>query len=279
MYHPVPRNWLLASNKIEVAFRSVHGDQSAHGSGFWVQNGEDLLFVTNRHMIDLDYKDAKYKGLGYRFSSAKIVSFDSSGQAGRLRLIDADILTHESTDVDLALMRVRVADNPDRIKVVSASVDVIADANFIESQLEWGAQVSFSSFQPWRDTQAERPIVPSGILASDPAQPFVSAKIPQPCVHLIEAFSFTGSSGSRVFANARGIQTDSSTISGGGFRPARIIGVMTGHLLNDDSNAGVPYKAHTGLCFCHRSDLLLSMVHNTGRLQCSTFGLQDKNTL
>ena len=46
---------------------------------------------------------------------------------------------------------------------------------------------------------------------------------------------------------------------------------MTGHLPNEDSDSGVPYKTHTGLSFCHRSDLLLSMVHGAEPLEQSTF--------
>ena len=172
MYHALPRNRLLATNKIEVAFRSVQGDLSAHGSGFWVRNGHDVLFVTNRHMIDLEYKAPKYGGHGYSLSSVEILSFDASGRSGRLRLIHADILTHESAEIEVALMRVRRHESPDRIMVVPVGVEIIADASLVESQLEWGAQVSFSSFQPWRDTQTERPIVRSGILASDPAHSF-----------------------------------------------------------------------------------------------------------
>ena len=275
MYHPLPRDWLLATNKIEVAFQSPHGKKSAHGSGFWVRNGETLLFVTNRHMIDLEYKDPKYRGHDYCLSSVEILSFDSSGRSGRLRVIRADILSHENADFDVALMSVKLHENPDAIKVVPATAEIIADVHFIEDQLEWGAQVSFSSFQPWRDTQTERPIVRSGILASDPAHSFVLDEIPLSGVHLIEAFSFAGSSGSPVFANARGIQTD-STITGSTFRPARIIGVMTGHLLNEKSDAGVPHRAHTGLSFCHRSDFLLSMVRGTESLQQSTFDALSK---
>ena len=114
----------------------------------------------------------------------------------------------------------------------------------------------------------------TGILASDPAYPFVSAKIKRADVHLLEAFSFAGSSGSPVFANAKGIQLGPG-LSGGSFRPARIIGMMTGHLLNEYSDAGAPYNTHTGLSFCHRSDLLLSMVRGSESLQQSTFDAAD----
>ena len=270
MYNPIPRSWLLATNKIEVAFRNAHDHKPGHGSGFWVRSSEDLLFATNRHVIDIEYRDPKYRGHGYVLSSVEILTFDPSGRSGRQCVVHAVILTHEDPDIDIALLRVSGVINPDGISVEPANVEVIADSRFLETELEWGAQISFSSFQPWRDTQTERPILRTGILASDPAYPFVSTKFNRADVHLLEAFSFAGSSGSPVFANAKGIQLRAG-LSGGGFRPARIIGMMTGHLLNEDSDAGAPDKTHTGLSYCHRSDLLLSMVRGSERLQQSTF--------
>ena len=271
MYHPIPRHWLLATNKIEVTFQNAHDHKTGHGSGFWICSGEDLVFATNRHVIDIEYRSQKYQGHSYVLSSVQILTFDASGRSGRQHVVRAVIVTHEDPDIDIALLRVSGVVNRDGISVVPASVEVIADSHFLRTELEWGAQVSFSSFQPWRDTQTERPILRTGILASDPAYPFVSTSIKRPDVHLLEAFSFAGGSGSPVFANAKGIEVGPG-LSGGGFRPARIIGMMTGHLLNEDNEAGAPYKAHTGLSFCHRSDLLLSIVRGAEPLQQSTFG-------
>ncbi len=269
MYRPIPRNWLLATNKIEAVFRNAHGHKTGHGSGFWLRCGEDLLFATNRHVIDIEYSDPKYMGHSYALSSMQILTFDPSGSSGRQRVNRADIATHEDPNIDIALLRVSEVINPDDISVAPASVEVIADSHFLNTELEWGAQISFSSFQPWRDVQTERPILRTGILSSDPAHPFVSTKINKDHVHLLEAFSFAGSSGSPI-ANAKGIKTGPE-LTGGGFRPARIIGMMTGHLPNEESGTGVPYRTHTGLSFCHRSDLLLAMVNGDEPLQESTF--------
>ena len=236
---------------------------------FRVHSGEVLLLATNRHVIDIDYRDPKYRGHGYVLSSMQILGFDTSGRSGRQHVARAAVLTHENSNIDIALLQILSVSNPDGISVVPASNDVIADTDFLETELEWAAQVSFSSFQPWRDTHSERPILRTGILSSDPAYPFVSIKTKRDRVHLLEAFSFAGSSGSPAIANAKGIETGPE-LTGGGFRPARIIGMMTGHLPNEESETDVPYRTHTGLSFCHRSDLLLSMVHGDEPLQAST---------
>ena len=189
-------------------------------------------------------------------------------------MVHAQIFTHDDPQIDIALLRVTAVINPDQINIEPAHVDIIADSRFLETELEWRAQVSFSSFQPWRDTQTERPIVRVGILASDPAYPFVSTKVGRTRVHLLEAFSFAGSSGSPVFANAKGIELGQG-LRGGEFRPAKIVGIMTGHLPNEDSATGAPYKTHTGLSFCHRSDVLLAMVRGAEPVRRATFVTAD----
>lgn len=278
MYHSLPRDWLLATNKIEVVFGNHNGRKSTHGSGFWIRSQQDQFFATNRHVIDIEYKHVKYQGHDYKLSSLNILTLDENrSRSGRQEVAQAIISMHEDPRIDIALLQVlSVRKSKPDIIVQPANLEVIADSHFLQKDLEWGAQVSLSSFQPWRDTRTERPILRTGILASDPAHPFVldQDKIQRDRVHLIEAFSFGGSSGSPVFANARGIRTGAG-ISGGDFRPARIIGVMAGHLLNDDSEADAPYRIHTGLSYCHRTDLLLSMVCGTEPLRRFNFNAAE----
>ena len=258
MYHCLPRNWLLATNKIEVKFRNGSEEQSkkGFGSGFWISTKAGLVFATNRHIVDLEYSNEKYVGKGYQLSSVEILAFDANGAWGRLIVKNADIYTYEDYGIDIALLKIVSVKNPEKINVTPAELEVIGDNEFQSDQLEWGAQVSFTSFQPWRDTKSERPILRTGILSSDPKHPFEYEGCERKDVHLLEAFSFDGSSGSPVIANARGINTGAG-LSGGNFRPATIIGIMTGHLLNKETE---PYRVHTGLSFCHRSVLLLKMV-------------------
>ena len=256
VYHPLPREWLLATNKIEVTFESSVGAKpvTKYGSGFWLGDRADTVFVTNRHVLDIEFANKKYRGLGYALSSIQILTVRGDGQVTRANFTSAVVRTHVAPTVDIALLRSihGMRSQPPSI----AGIGIVADANFTRDSLNWGTQVSFASFQPWRDTQTERPILRTGILASDPAHPFVHEQIDRTDIHLLEAFSFGGSSGSPVFANASGIQT-SKHLTGGNFKPARIIGVMAGHLSNDYSDAGALSGAHTGLSYCHRSELLI----------------------
>ena len=76
MYHCLPRNWLLATNKIEVEFRNGSEEQSkkGFGSGFWINTKTGLVFATNRHILDLEYSNEKYVGEGYQLSSVEILT-------------------------------------------------------------------------------------------------------------------------------------------------------------------------------------------------------------
>ena len=258
MYHAVPRDWLMATNKIEIEFIATGcSPMLVHGSGFWVDEGgpAGLNFVTNRHIVDAAYKDKKYVGRGYQVKSLKILNFDPSGNPRHVIVRSCEILICEDDSIDLALIRdIRIQGT---LGVTSIGLDIIADNEFITRDLEWGAQVSFSSFQLWRDATSERPILRTGWVSSDPQFPFEVRQVRGRDLLLLEAFSFAGSSGSPVFANARGIRVDES-LTGGYFRPAKLVGVMCGHLVNRDE--GFMPSLHPGLSYCHRSDLLLKVL-------------------
>ena len=266
MYHPLPREWLLATNKIEVGFHSATDTKSVHGSGFWVrkESGE-VVFVTNRHVVDIEYYDRKYFGHGYRLTAIKILTFKGADRFGHL-IVKAELAWPRDQRVDIAILR-----NPKVIagkgSVTPASVDVIGDKDFLKNELNWGDLVSFTSFQPWRDSKSERPILRTGTVSSDPLYRYESDSIPRRDVLLLEALSFAGSSGSPVFANARGIKV-APPLSGGSFRPAKIIGIITGHIQAKNASQ---MAFHSGLSYCHRSDLLLGMMAGSEPLETRVF--------
>ena len=106
-------------------------------------------------------------------------------------------------------------------------------------------------------------------MSSDPLYKYESTSIPLRDVLLLEALSFAGSSGSPVIANARGIKVGAGLV-GENFRPAKIIGINAGHLpaRNDKHNK---MDLHSGLSYCHRSDLLLRMLAGREPLETQPF--------
>ena len=257
MYHSLPREWLLATNRLSVEFTGPAGStKTGHGSGFWVNIGHTKVLVTNRHVVDLPFQNKKYIGCGYEISAVTIRTFDRNGVSRNLSPKVFHILIHKDDQVDIALMTVHM----DLIEssILAASMAILGETDFLQNRLEWGAQISFSSFQPWRDTVSDVAILRNGIIASDPKRYYHSDQINMKNIMLLEAFSFSGSSGSPVFANARGIVVGDSLV-GGNFREAKIVGVMSGHIRNE-TDTDVGFKTHTGLSYCHRSDLLLRML-------------------
>ena len=239
MYHPIPTQWLEATNRVDVRFDNGAEKKSYSGSGFWVADQAGYcLFITNRHVIDMVYRDNKYLPEGYRLSGLT-VSSHSAVPRNRGVVVDLegdiDLRVHANYGVDIAILIPGAQERPDAATPISVPASThLADQPFFET-LPWGAQVTFASFQAWGDRTTKKPILRTGIVSSDPCDDYSSDIVNRKSALLLEAFSFSGSSGSPVFANAFGLQLDSNIFSGGpGFRSARVIGVMCGHIQNTE---------------------------------------------
>ena len=263
MYHPLPRQWLEATNRLEVLFYNGAKKKHRTGSGFWVVTEDRTKgFITNRHLVDMTYADDRYLTEGYRVSRITVSSHSTMpknrGVVADLRG-DLDIRVHASYGVDIAILvpsSHAPSAGPSPISVPASTH--LADRPFFEA-LPWGAQVSFASFQAWRDSTTGKPILRTGIVSSDPVDDYSSDMVRRKCALLLEAFSFSGSSGSPLFANAFGIQTDDTITGGPGFRPARVIGVVCGHIPNGKSTTAAS-STHAGLSYAHKSTILLEML-------------------
>ena len=269
MYHPLPRQWLEATNRIDVQFDNGAQTKTGSGSGFWLADrGGYCAFITNRHVVDLAYRDRKYVPEGYRLSRLTVSSHSAvprnQGVVVDLES-DIDIRVHASYRVDIAILIPE--DTAGRTLPISIpAYPLLADRSFFEA-LPWGAQVSFASFQAWRDSTTQKPILRTGIVASDPLDDYSSDIVDRKSALLLEAFSFSGSSGSPVFANAFGLQTDGTLLTGGpGFREARLIGVVCGHIPNREDMT-VASSMHVGLSYCHKSTILLEMLSQPDSLE------------
>ena len=269
MYHPIPRLWLEATNRIDVRFDNGAETKHVSGSGFWlaIEPTMKVVFITNRHVVDMAYKCKKYIGEGYQPSRLTVSSHGSDpyhqGVVADLER-DIDIRVHSSYGVDIAIVT-KWEYRREHPLVIRAS-KLLADQSYLDG-LPWGAQVSFASFQAWRDSNTQKPILRTGIVSSDPRDDYVSDMVDRKSALLLEAFSFSGSSGSPLIANAFGLQLEPGTLSGGpGFREARIIGIMCGHIPNREDRA-VASSMHVGLSYCHKSTMLLEMLSQFDTLE------------
>ena len=268
MYRPIPRHLLEATNRVDVQFSNGVETQtvSGSGSGFWVADESDnAMFITNRHLVDLAYLDKKYLGAGYRLSRLTVSSHSTDprnqGVVVDLNSDDNDIEIQlpTSDDVDIVILIPRTSDfrtPPFTIPAYRA----LADHWFFED-LPWGTQVSFASFQAWRDSTTQKPILRTGIVSSDPRDDYSSDMVNnRKSALLLEAFSFSGSSGSPIFVS-EGILGE-----GKGRNPIQVIGIMCGHIWND-KDTSVEHRTHVGLSYCHKSTVLLEMLNRLGSLE------------
>ena len=262
MYNPLPRDWLMATARIHVTFRNSDSIKSGWGSGFWTRfDSYGLRFVTNRHNLDYLYMTGRS---GYELKSARIEAFDEAGNPHPDLCLDSrsNVRLYFPNDerLDIAILLVHgnsCAQWIDSLgsRLITVPVEAFADEQVFRDpkQLAWGAYVSFASYQAWVDSETGRPILRTGIIASDPLHDYNSNEIDKRDILLLEAFSFAGSSGSLVMANSFG-QPFWNDFSGEGVRrsvPERVVGIMSGHLRNNKE--GELFRMHTGLSYCHRS--------------------------
>jgi hypothetical protein len=270
MYDSLPREWLLLTCRVRTLCLNSAGDtKRVEGSGFFCKNNKgDFVLVTNRHVIDIGYGNDKYTKHGYKLNKLESISIDGDGNKYGVGYFNPIINVPKNNKIDIATINLSKCSTFD-ISTLSQpaflpnwiNYSLLADKDYINNQLEWGAQITFPSFQPWRDVASERAIIRTGIIASDPKFAFKHPEIEREEIFLLEAFSFAGSSGSPVFANPRGIKLGPG-LTGGEYREQRLIGIMCGHIKNSgDGDTNFTGSLHTGLSYCHKSDWLLRMLN------------------
>ena len=266
MYHPIPRHLLEATNRVDVWSENGVKTITGSGSGFWVHDKSGLaVFITNRHIIDIGYDRSEYRRAGYRLSRLTVSSHSTvprnQGVVVDLNNDDNDIEIQlpTSDDVDIAILIPRTSDCQTPPFTIPAHA-ALADQLFFED-LPWGTQVSFASFQVWRDSTTQKPILRTGIVSSDPRDDYSSDMVNnRKSALLLEAFSFSGSSGSPIFVSA------SIPMGSNGSYPIQVIGIMCGHIWND-KDTSVGHRTHVGLSYCHKSTVLLEMLSRLDSLE------------
>lgn len=122
--------------------------------------------------------------------------------------------------------------------------------------------LAFPGFPEWHDKSANRPILRTGTISSDPRFDYsYSDSIKGACL-AYEAFSFSGSSESPVFAVQKGPEPGGG-ISFPGFRELKLIGINAGHLKVTEpayrGNENVT-SAHSGISYLYKSSAILDII-------------------
>ncbi len=266
MNHGLNNDFLCAACKIEVHFEDdLKTRKAGSGTAFFVKNSKgEICLITNRHVIDLDYKQptAKYKN----FKLVQVIVHNKEKDKATGLPTDSNdllILNHNEfvfsgkTENDVACLRnIKAVDIKGKNPTVSFWLDfaIIADKQRLDEKLVVCDLVAFPGFPDWYDRKNKLAILRTGTIASDPRFDYSFSGNDDGEVIAYEAFSFGGSSGSPVFAIEKGIKVGGG-LTGGGHREIMLVGVNAGHL----PIQGV-IESHSGISYFYKSTIILELI-------------------
>ena len=272
MFHSPPKRVLYSAYRINVEHANAAGDKKIiSGTAFYVRKGTELFLITNRHNVDAPMKDIKYAGY-------KPVGFTLSGYFDGIHLV-ANVASQEiwigypaNDEEDVAAIQATnvgfVVEPPAEMITTFIDHTKIATAADL-SKIDVCDMVALPGYPDFYDRNGNRPIMRVGTIASDPDSDYCDSAMKPGRRIAYEAFSSAGSSGSPVFALAKGVRVGAG-LSGGNFRDLRLIGVNAGHLEGRD---GMGFH-HAGISYCFKSTCILDAMADAcaPRLQISERG-------
>ena len=288
----IPRYALSLVLRIDTCFSKHSSQKPGHGSGVLLKLGDnarfpwsltDLLtraieryspwvYVTCRHVMDYAYNHQnEYAWRLTRFRTQHFSEYGDRLVPVDFPLDDICVLVPENKRLDLALIAIKPPSDafnvmlhkaPASAKLIQLTVDYVLEGTRLCETMHWGTEVGFTSIQPWTHGY---PILRSGRLASDPRVDFVSPDIDRDDIYLLEALSFAGSSGAPVITYPVGHPVFDDFKAGDGshfekYRFPHFVGIMSGHIRNDEPWAGELHNLHVGLSYCHKASALKRMI-------------------
>lgn len=262
MYHGLTNSFLYSAYKISVVFRDDIGNsESRKGTCFFVINKDGIMcLVTNRHMLDLSYKNTDESYRIFHVSSITI-----SGKLGYCdippeRDINFNVVPDSkfsvSYDNDVSCIQNPKIENGQLVPIsYYIPYDFLANDEDFQKNLMVCDFVAFPGFPEWHDSQSNRPILRTGTIASDPRFDYsFGEEVKGACV-AYEAFSYGGSSGSPVFAVQKGPEPGRG-ISFPGFRRLLMVGINAGHLRIGTG------ESHSGISYFYKSTAIAELINS-----------------
>ncbi|WOH63162.1 hypothetical protein [Bradyrhizobium sp. BWA-3-5] len=148
--------------------------------------------------------------------------------------------------------------------VTQIGYELLADADML-AKIDVCDLVALPGYPDFYDRNGNRPIMRMGTIASDPESDYCDLGMRPARRIAYEAFSSAGSSGSPVFALAKGMRTGAG-LSGGYFRDFCLLGVNAGHLRGRDEMD----PSHAGISYCYKSTCIVEAIkdaeHGAGQI-------------
>lgn len=269
MDHGITNDFLYSACKIDCSFQDDLGNvKSISGTAFFILNtGNTISLVTNRHCIDLDYKQTDSRFKKYKLFQVLVhskikdpVTHLPSDSNDLLILNIQQFQIHSVYENDVAVLNhiqpVEYKKGHQERVAINYFIPraFLADTGRINMELNVCDFVAFPGYPPWYDKKNNLPILRTGTIASDPRYSYSWTGTEEGDCVGYEAFSYGGSSGSPVFAVRKGIKIGNG-LSGGNFRELMLVGINAGHLDTQGSD-----KQHSGISYFYKSSIILELL-------------------
>ena len=242
----------LLYSAYRLSTRHIAPDGSSkivHGTCFHVKSGERLFLVTNRHNVELSYKDQKY--VGYKWDGMQVdgycndddyFEFSFAGQTIHFAVPGnpaEDVFVLELPKTIQFRRKKKPGEAADKKTVtldpVTLGIEMLATDDDMK-QLSPGSQVLLPSYSAHYDKSSERPVMRGGIVSSDPESNYQTEGQEPARRVLFQAQSAEGASGGPVYA----LMDDQGVV----------LGINAGHLTGSEPKIGT---IHSGFSYCFKA--------------------------
>jgi len=248
MFHEPPKQFLYSAYKVEVEFEDDYGTKKiGTATAFILEVAKATPWiVTNRHVIDLNYKQSSAKYKNFKLVKLAMTGRRADDSVYTLNLHEnARVFTHDDEENDVALIEARIYLNENSGFHWHFGMEHLATEEILKSVDPFDL-VCLAGFPQQHDKLGNRPIIRSGHIASDPQYDYSwDGKHRGQCV-AYEGFSSEGASGSPVFAPPRGMQNIPNS------RHGYLIGVNAGHIPD--------MQGHSGISYFYKSTAVLEII-------------------
>jgi Trypsin-like peptidase domain len=242
---------LYSAYRVSTCHLAPDGSEKViHGTCFHVKADERLFLITNRHNVDLSYKDQKY--VGYRWNDVQVSGYCNNDDYFEFSFTEhalhfsmpqnpaEDVFVFEIPKTPIRFRRrKKPGEDPnkktEKFEPVTLGFEMLATEEDMK-RLSPGSPVLLPSYSAHYDLSSERPVMRGGIVSSDPESNYQTESQEPARRVLYQTQSTEGASGGPVFA----LMDDTAVL----------LGVNAGHLTGSEPKIGT---IHSGFSYCFKA--------------------------
>lgn len=277
MFTPPNENLIFTVHRIRTTYIDPVGNTKIGiGTGFWITSpSAKKHFITNKHNLVPSFKFSDSPELilyKVEIELRKVIRDQGFPEKCYFELTSMDCIKN-SPDSDCSIIISPKFINHDLtcypIGDIAKYKDLATEEEFMSNQIKVMEPAVFLGYpglrgKHWIDSNWGLPIARQCLLASWPNIPFEHNDIPTKDTLLVSGMSFSGSSGSPVYIYNRGIRPG-GTLEDANWRPTKLIGIMSGHFLENEPSQSMFY--HSGLSYITRSTSIIDLLKTTNNWQ------------